>query len=176
MKARTIGDMEQTSGLQRVFLDERPRLLRFLAARGAGHDAEDLLHELWQRLAAASRQPVANPSSYLFRAAENLMRDLRRSELSRQRRQHDWHEVSATPEEQPLGERTLIARERLREVEAALAALGPRVERIFRSYRLEGISQVALARELGISLSSVEKDLQKAYREIARLKVKFDTE
>ncbi|MDF0752863.1 hypothetical protein NLU14_21805 [Marinobacter sp. 71-i] len=33
-----------------------------------------------------------------------------------------------------------------------------------------------MARELGISLSSVEKDLQKAYRALAQLKDKFDAE
>lgn len=167
---------EQTEGLRRIILNERPRLLRFLIARGAGDDAEDLLQDLWQRVSAASSQPIADPVSYLFRAAENLMRDLRRSTVSRARRQFDWHDARALPEDQPLGERVLIARERLREVEAALGALGPRVALVFRRYRVEGVGQAAIASELGISLSSVEKDLQKAYRTIAELKARFDAE
>ncbi|MCB2060999.1 MAG: sigma-70 family RNA polymerase sigma factor [Novosphingobium sp.] len=163
-------------GLQRVVLNERNRLLRFLAARGAGDDAEDLLQDLWQRVAGTSGQPVADPISYLFRAAENLMRDMRRSTVSRERRQFDWHDTLTPAEEQPLGERVLIAREQLREVEQALAALGPRVELVFRRYRLEGTGQAAIAHELGISLSSVEKDLQKAYRALTQIKAKFDAE
>lgn len=166
----------EISGLQRVLLNERGRLLRFLAARGAGDEAEDVLHDLWQRVAAASHQPIADPVSYLFRAAENVMRDRRRSDVSRARRQHDWHEAGTSPDELPQGDRVLIARERLRQVETALAALGPRVELVFRRYRLDGVGQAVIARDLGISLSSVEKDLHKAYRALAQLKATLDAE
>jgi RNA polymerase sigma-70 factor (ECF subfamily) len=162
--------------LQSVLLAERPRLLRFLVARGAADEAEDLLQELWQRVAIAPRQPIGDPLSYLFRAAENLMRDARRSRASRERRQFEWHEVAIGPDEVPVGERALVARERLREVRETLSALGPRVEVVFRRCRLEGVSQVAAARDLGVSLSSVEKDLQKAYRALAQLKAKYDAE
>jgi RNA polymerase sigma-70 factor (ECF subfamily) len=166
----------QIDGLQRVVLNERARLLRFLMARGAGDEAEDLLQDLWQRAAAATNQPIADPVSYLFRAAENLMRDQRRSRLSRERRQFDWHETRPAGDEEPMGERVLIARERLREVERTLEALGPRVARTFRRYRVDGVGQAVIARELGISLSSVEKDLQKAYRALAELKARYDAE
>lgn len=169
-------DDTQPSGLQVVALNERARLLRFLAARGAGVDAEDLFHELWQRVASSPANPVAEPISYLFRAAENLMRDVRRSQTSRARRQFEWHEAGVAAHEEPSGERVLIARERLQAVERALEQLGPRVVSIFRLYRMEGKSQVLIAREFGISLSSVEKDLQKAYRALAQLKAKFDAE
>ena len=147
---------DDISGLQRVILNERSRLLRFLAARGVGDDAEDALHDLWQRVAAAPAQPIADPLSYLFRAAENLARDRRRSTVSRDRRQQDWHDASLSNEEEPPGERALIAREQLREVQSTLAGLGPRVERVFRRCRLDGVGQAAIARELGVSLSSVE--------------------
>lgn len=167
---------EDISGLERVLVDERARLLRFLAARGAGEEAEDILHDLWQRVSGAATQPIADPLSYLFRAAENLMRDRRRSSVSRARRQHDWHETSIGEHEDPPGERGLIARERLREAEAALDTLGPRVAQVFRRFRLEGEGQASIARDLGMSLSSVEKDLQKAYRALAQLKARFDAE
>jgi RNA polymerase sigma-70 factor (ECF subfamily) len=160
-------------GLQRVILNERARLLRFLAARGAGDEAEDVLHDLWQRVAAAPSEPIADPVSYLFRAAENLMHDRRRSAISRARRQQDWHEASVPESESSKSERALIAREQLRAVEAALASLGPRVDHVFRRYRLDGVGQAVIARELGVSLSSVEKDLQKAYRALAQLKEAF---
>lgn len=163
------------SGLQRTIIDERARLLRFLAARGAGDEAEDLLHELWEKM-AGTHQPVAEPLSYLFRAAENLMRDVRRSKVSRERRQFDWHENATSAEEQPLGDRAAIAREELQAVRATLASLGPRVDAVFRRCRLEGMPQGQVARELGISLSSVEKDLQKAYRALAELKTTFNAE
>lgn len=166
----------QSSGLQGILISERPRLMRYLLARGAGDEAEDLLQELWQRVSSAPGQPVADPLSYLFRAAENLMRDHRRSQQSRQRRQFEWHEVSMRDGEEPGGERVLIAREKLREVERKIDELGPRVARVFRSYRIEGMSQARIASDLGISLSSVEKDLQKAYRCLAAIKATIDAD
>lgn len=163
-------------GLARVLIDERARLLRFLAARGAGDEAEDVLQDLWQRIVTAPQQPIADPISYLFRAAENLMRDRRRSTVTRARRQFDWHDASIGQDEAPVGERALIARQRLAEAEAVLAAQGSRVSQVFRRYRLDGIGQAEIARELGVSLSSIEKDLQKAYRALAQLKAKLDAE
>lgn len=165
----------QIGGLLQVLESERARLLRFLAARGAGDDAEDILQDLWQKLAGMEARPVADPISYLFRAAENVMRDRQRASVSRDRRQHEWHDLAAS-DSAPQGERVLIARERLREAEAALLALGGRVDQVFRRYRLDGMGQAAIARELGVSLSSVEKDLQKAYRALAALREKFDAE
>jgi len=50
------------------------------------------------------------------------------------------------------------------------------VSQVFRLYRMEGIGQAAIARDLGVSLSSVEKDLQKAYRTLAELKARYDAE
>lgn len=164
------------SRLQHIVLDERNRLIRFLVARGAGDDAEDLLQILWQRVASPPDHPVTEPLSYIFRAAENLMRDMRRSALSREKRQSDWHNLTPHSNEQPGGERVLIARQQLQEVRDTLSALGPRVEYIFRRCRIDGVGQASMAEELGISLSSVEKDLQKAYRALAQLKAKYDAD
>ncbi len=164
------------SGLEQIFLENRARLARFLAARGAGDEAEDLLHDLWQRVSSAPGAPIAEPLSYLFRAAENLMRDRHRSTVSRARREQEWQDTDGAPAPEPGGERVLIGRERLRRTEATLADLGARAETIFRRYRLDGIGQAAIARELGVSLSTVEKDLQKAYRALAALQEQFDAE
>lgn len=164
------------AGLQRLLQRERGRMIRFLAARGAGDEAEDLFQELWQKIGALSDRPVGEPLSYLFRAAENLIRDVRRAAASRNRRHQDWHDLTDAPTERPGSERALVAREQLVEIEGALAGLGPRVEAIFRRYRLDGAGQADIAAEWGISLSSVEKDLQKAYRALAELKARFDAE
>lgn len=171
-----LTDDAEAGGLQRVLLEQRPRLLRFIAARGLPDDAEDVLHDLWQKLQFGSQQPVADPVSYLFRAADNLVRDRRRSGARRVQRQQDWHAAVGSDVEEPIGERVIIARQRLREVEAALGALGPRVNEALRRFRVDGLGQAAIAREMTVSVSSIEKDLRKAYDEIERLKAKFDAE
>jgi RNA polymerase sigma-70 factor (ECF subfamily) len=165
-----------TTGLERILLDNRARLVRFLAARGAGDEAEDVFHELWQKIAAMPGKPVSQPLSYLFRAAENLMRDRHRANQARERREQDWQDSDGAPAPPPSGERVLVARERLRQAEAVLEGLGPRAAVVFRRYRLEGAGQAEIARELSVSLSTVEKDLQKAYRALAELREQFDAE
>jgi RNA polymerase sigma-70 factor (ECF subfamily) len=47
-----------------------------------------------------------------------------------------------------------------------LRSLGERTDYIFRRHRVEGIPQRDIAAELGISLSAVEKHLQRAYRAV----------
>lgn len=163
-------------GLEQVFLANRSRLLRFLSARGAGDDAEDLVQALWERITAAPGEPIAEPMSYLFRAAENLMRDRHRAGSARGRREEAWQDAAIDAAGAPSAERVLLSRERLRIAQAALADLGPRAETVFRRYRIDGVGQSAIARELGVSLSTVEKDLQRAYRALHALKERLDAE
>jgi RNA polymerase sigma-70 factor (ECF subfamily) len=159
------------AGLEAVFLAHRDAILRFLRARGAGDDAEDLLQDLWFRVAAAPTGPIAEPVGYLMRAANNLMLDRRRGEARAMRRDLDWAEsVRSADHEVPNAERALIGFEALDRAEEVLAALGSRVEAIFRRYRLDDIRIDQIAREFGVSRSTVEKDLQKAYRALFELR------
>jgi len=170
---------EAMGGLEEVLLAHRPQLLRFLRARGAGDAAEDLLQEAWLRVRAAKPGPVGDPLSYLYRVANNLMLDLRRTESRSAARDHEWQEVrqgAAGASDEPSGERVLIAREELRVAQSAIDALGERVAKVFRRYRLDNVSQREIAQELGISLSSVEKDLQRAYRALLDIRRRKDAE
>ncbi|MFX7785136.1 sigma factor, partial [Acinetobacter baumannii] len=74
-----------------TFLAERPRLLRLLRARlGGEEDAEEALQDLWLRLESARPGPVAEPVAYLFRMANNLATDRRRSGLRRGALETAW--------------------------------------------------------------------------------------
>jgi RNA polymerase sigma-70 factor (ECF subfamily) len=153
-------------------------LVRFFRARGAGDAAEDLLQELWIKASAQPAQPISRPLPYLYRMASHLMLDRRRSESRARQRDHDWMDFAT---DHPAGtgtgsDRTLIAQEQLRAVEETLAALGERTSHIFCRFRLEGATQDQVARELGISLSAVEKHLQKAYRALLELQRRSDAE
>ena len=172
---------EQFDGLKKVFLENRAILLRFLVARtGDQGNADDLLQDVWIKLETLRIGPVAEPLSYLFRMAQNAVLDKKRSDQRRSARDTLWQtdvraaasyngaDLTATAEEQ------LVLRERLNEVEAALGRLPERTSYIFRRYRVDKISQKQIAGELAISVSAVEKHLQKAYKTIVKLK--FDAE
>lgn len=167
-----------SAGLEAVFLANREKLLRFLAAHGAGDAAEDLLHELWIKVSANAPGPVASPLSYLYRAANNLIVDRYRSVRQATSRDHQWSDAhgSTVPgkSDEPSGERVLIARDELRVAEAALAALASRPRAIFRRHRIEGIGQRQIAAEMGISISTVESDLRAAYRALLEARKRID--
>ena len=157
-------------GLEAVLSANRPALRRFLRARGGTDaDPDDLLQDLWLKLQTVEPSgPIAEPLAYLYRIADNMMHDRRRTARRRERRETDWAGLSAAtlPEAStaPSAERLVLARDELLRMEAALAALGDRTSTILRRFRLDGHGQKAIAAEFGISLSAVEKHLQRAYR------------
>jgi RNA polymerase sigma-70 factor (ECF subfamily) len=173
-----VSENSSSGGLEAAFLANRDRLLRFLLARGAGEAAEDLLQEIWLKISARNTGPVASPLSYLFRTADTLMIDRFRSTRQAQRREREWSEANdgTVPgvSDSPSAERHLIGREQTRLALETLNALGHRPAAIFRRHRVDGVPQRLLAEEFGVSLSTVESDLRRAYAALAALKERFD--
>lgn len=164
-------------GLEAVFIAHRTELQRFLRARGAGDAAEDLVQELWLKASAGASGPIHDPLSYLYRAANNLMIDRVRSEQRGAQRDRDWTDATtglSEASDAPSAERALLAREELREAERMIADLGDRTDMIFRRFRIEGMAQRRIAEEMGISINTVEKHLQRAYRALVGLRRKLD--
>lgn len=171
-------DFTPSTGLEAVFLEHRARLLRFLVARGAGDAAEDLLQEVWLKIAARPAGPVASPLSYLFRTADLLMIDRYRAARQASQRERAWSETNgaAVPgvSDAPSVERHLIGRQHALLVAETLDALGSRPAAVFRRHRIDGIPQRQVAAELGVSLSTVESDLRQAYRALAELRERLE--
>lgn len=159
-------------GIEGVLLAHRDRILRFLEMRGAADSAEDLFQDLWMRLTERGVGPVADPLAYVMRAANNLMLDRYRSAHRRDLRDRAWGESAAM--HSPSSEASLISREQLALADAAIAATGERPARIFRRFRIDGVQQREIAREMGVSLSTVEADLRKVYAALAALRRQFD--
>lgn len=164
-----------TGGLRAVLLANREALLRFLQARGAGTEAEDILQELWLKLATRPPSaPVSEPLGYLHRMAHNLMHDRTRTAIRRRGREAAWWEDR--PAEAPSAEDALLVRDDLADAERALDELGERTRSIFYRFRIGLVPQKVIAAEEGISLSAVEKHLQRAYRAVSALAARRDAE
>lgn len=154
-------------GLKAIFLTQRPMLLRMLTARlGSRDEAEDALQDLWMRIDQAGDQPIAQPSAFLYRMASNLATDRRIAASRRGARDAGWLDVQPGADEIPDPERASIARSQWRAVEGAIADMPDRMAIALRMFRLEEQPQRAIADHLGISVSGVEKLLQRAYRKI----------
>jgi len=161
---RSSADIAETN-LVAAFIAERLKISRFIALRCGDNDVDDLVHELWLKVQAVGKM-IDKPIPYLFRMADRLVLDRRRGASRQRARDSDWMYVNdrlSTAFEPAVAETRLIAQERLRMVEAALSAAGERPMTAFRLYRMEGMEQKDIARELGVSISTVEKDLRKIY-------------
>ena len=175
MGRRMIAD-----GLDGAFLAHRAALERFVRARcGDASDAEDILQDLWIKIGGIAAVPD-DPLSYLYRVADNLVIDRRRSAQRRERRDDAWSALAtddageASPA--PSAERAAIAKSELARVAALFDELGEPTTGIFRSYRIDGTPQRDIAAHFGLSLSAVEKHLQKAYKAVLQLRDKLDAE
>lgn len=172
---------EVASGLRAVLLANRAALLKFLLARRVPPDeAEDLLQELYVKLESQPIGPVAHPQAYLYRMADNLLLDRRYSATRRAGREEAWvmaqSGTNLGTDDRPSAEQALLARERLAIVATALGELPERTLLVFRMFRIDEVPQKAIAAQLGISVSAVEKHLQKAYRAVVEARVRLDAD
>ncbi len=142
-------------------------LMRLMTARlGSAADAEDVLQDLWLKLETLPEQELINPEAYLFRVVANLAADRRLSMARAVARDGLWLSAQPGSDEFPDAEAVLLARERLGQVEAALAAMPERMSAALRMFRVERRPQKEIAQALGITVSGVEKLLKRAYRHL----------
>jgi len=164
--------MTEFTGLKAVLIAERPLLVRLMRARiDPPEDAEDLWQELWLKIDAMPSGPVADPLAFLCRMAINLTSDRRRSKGRLAARDAAWQAHQPDAAEYPGLDRQLIARDQLIRVERAIAEMPERTREALRQFRFEGQSQRDIARNMGISVSGVEKLLKRAYRLLDELQI-----
>jgi RNA polymerase sigma factor (sigma-70 family) len=166
---------EAEGGLIAVFDANRAALLRFLAARcGDADEAQDVLQDLWVKLCEAKIGPVANGRAYLFRMANNLVLDRRRTQHRAMARDHGWvseqHGSDVAVEDRtdtsPAADDALASAQEVAILRQAIAELPPGARRALELYRFEERGQAEIAEIMGISRSGVEKHLALAMKKL----------
>jgi RNA polymerase sigma-70 factor (ECF subfamily) len=165
-------------GLLGILDAHEPVLRRYLVAHGAGEAADDLIQEMRIKIISGGVGPVQAPLSYLYRMATNLVIDNRRSALRSSERDAAWAELldqSNDSVDQDAGpERRLAAADALRFVSERLHQLPERARRILLRHRIDGVSQRLLVQEFGVSQSTVENDLRRAYHWLDEVRREWD--
>lgn len=161
------------TALTRLLLSERLSLLRLVRRiLGTTPAAEDVTQSLWLRVQRVEDDPpIANKRAYLYRLAANLATD----ELRATRRHDALFEASDAPADAsspiPSAERSLLDRERLKRLEAALEELPLRCRQVFVLRRIDGLPPAEVAERLGITVNAVAKHVRIALRHChARMK------
>jgi RNA polymerase sigma-70 factor (ECF subfamily) len=126
-------------------------------------DAEDVAQDACMRaLRLAQPQAVRKPAHYLMRIVANLFIDMQRG-----RKRESSLFQSLTAGELRAGaafdpERILAGKQELEHVLAAIDALPPRCREAFTLHRFQGLSYAAVARHMGVSTNTVEKQIAEA--------------
>lgn len=158
----------------------RPALVKYFQRKCGTSEAEDLAQDvLMNALRSASWTSAEQAKGYIFRAAVNRWRDHQRKSKT-----HgvnvEWNEAveSALDEACVNGEKSpehvLGIEQELKFVASSLLRLSERTRHIFLLIRVERMKQAEVAQLLGVSISTVEKELVKALAHLARCLKQWD--
>ncbi len=153
------------SRFHHVFLAQRTPLLRTLERMVSNPStAEDLLQETYLRVTRAlGERTVEHLEPFVFQTARNLALDHLRARRIQSRTLLDdvppevVHNVVAP---QSSAEDAAHAQQLLERLNVSLQALSSRQQQIFILSRLHGHSYQQIAERLGVSLSTVQKELE----------------
>ncbi|MEM8595101.1 MAG: sigma-70 family RNA polymerase sigma factor [Pseudomonadota bacterium] len=150
------------SSIERLFRHHRSWLIARIVRRlGCRETASDLAHDTFLRLISIQhRETVRAPKALLGTIADGLVVDLvRRREIERL----FLAQLADLPDHAaPSSEDLVMIVDVLHRVSAALDTLKPRARAVFLLSRMDDLPYPEIARRLGVSLSTVEKDMASA--------------
>ena len=153
------------SHFNQVFLTQRVILLRTLQRMvNNPSTAEDLLQETYLRVTRAlNERTVEHLEPFVFQTARNLALDHLRSRRIQSRTVLEdvpTEVIESVPSSLSTPEEAHQAAQLLERLSVSLSQLSARQQRIFILSRLHGCSYQEIARELDVSLSTVQKELK----------------
>lgn len=160
----------------RIVAEMRPSLVRYFHRRTGSHtEAEDLAQDvIVSALAHANWTSPAQAKGYLFRAAVNRWRDMRRRLRTRGVPVAWDDELTAELSAHGSPERVFMGRDELSRLLRALEEMNPRTRSVLLLIRLEQLKIATVADQLGISVSAVNKHLARGLAALARFRQEED--
>lgn len=152
---------------------EGPLKAYFSKRLSSSDEVEDLVQDVFRRIwSSNSSARIKNPDGYIFQTAANLLRERYRKDGTREAAMAQLPFFSPEHEE-ITPERILQDRQTLRLLEKTLLEMPSRTRTVFLLHRFEGFKYREIADRLGVSVSSVEKHIASATRQLA---VRMDRE
>lgn len=153
--------------LVRLYHDEMPRLRGRLRRRMEPDGASDVLQTAFLRLLSIGSdrfRVLDSPEAYLTTVVDSVANGEARQSQRRLENHHlpieDYEAAGADPH------LALEARDLLRRVEVAIAALPDRTREIFMAHRYDDLTYVEIAKRFDISVKTVEWAISSALRKL----------
>ncbi len=155
--------------LETLISSQGNALVRFLSRKlGSIDDAQEIAQDAFMRLHRLEHaDDLDNARAYLFQVASNMAIDqLRRRKLHARYLEDEALRLGDESEHQDPGtpEELVAARQQLGLVYRAIEELPVRCRQALMLHRVRGLSYSDIAREMGVSVSSVEKYILEALR------------
>ncbi|MFW7268709.1 RNA polymerase sigma factor [Gluconacetobacter sp. Hr-1-5] len=138
-------------------------LSRRVRAATRRDDADDHLQAALLNYIERPEGSIQHPEAYIVRSAVNLAHNERRREQGAPAESVDWTVLdSQAGDVAPLQDQIVEARERMARFQEGCARLPGRMRQVFVLNRVEKMPYRRIAAALGISESTVEKEMAKA--------------
>jgi RNA polymerase sigma factor (sigma-70 family) len=162
-----------TAGLREWFVREvlplEAALTQFLRHNWRNKsDIPDLLQDVYARVYESARKQLPESTKpFVFTTAHNLLIDrVRREKIIQIEAVSELDALSIAIDE-PGPDRSAIARDELRRLQAALDRLPPRTREVVVVRRIEGLARADIAQRLGITEVTVKWHLNEGLRVLA---------
>lgn len=154
---------------QLFYKEHHSWLLRWMCSRlDCSSQAQDLTQETFIDVLVKQKQTsLKKPRAYLSSVARNLMIDFFRRKSVEQAYLNTLSQGEATLLISPEDSQCII--ETLMELDRLLDDLGERAKQIFLLAQLDGLSYVAIGKQLGISVTTVRKHFIRAMSQCLQL-------
>ncbi|MBK6286040.1 MAG: RNA polymerase sigma factor [Gammaproteobacteria bacterium] len=155
--------------LEQLITRHGSALVRFLSRKlGSVDDAEEIAQDAFLRLhRLENTDNIDNARAFLFQVASNMAIDqLRRRRLHARYVADESGRLNDETEPQTAAtpEALVTAREQVRLVFQAIEQMPLRPRQALMLHRVKGLSYAEIAREMGVSVSSVEKYILEALK------------
>ncbi len=143
---------------------EQTELLRFLTWKvKCPSAAADLVQELYLRIVTLTKpETIRDPRTFLYTTAKHLAIDYLRQKDRALPRSQSLDQALSIPASTPDAETVIDAKHRLAAVLQAIEEMPPKRRAVFILFKFEQKTYVEIARELNISIRTVENHLTKA--------------
>ena len=152
--------------IEELFQEHCQRLTNYIRKKILStEDAEDIAQYAFIRVqAAAKTTEIANPISYLYQTASNILIDMKRREKLHDAYIHSVMNSNALDTSvvesvysAPGPDRIISAQSQLKRIESIVSKMPEKQRKAFLLHRIKGLTYAEIAKTMNVSVSSVEK-------------------